>query len=154
MSYYQNLLFPTPFVSTSDSLTIGAKYSGWGDYTRIKDSIQEPILVFKTTSLQGVDFRAEFEISPASMDREIGIFNKIPVQNLTQIICGESQVENYQSLLKRFQNLNVELLTGSVKSDFLKDYSGCGDFEVEYYEKYEDNSKMYKIPNILEVKKV
>ncbi len=105
LRYEHWMYMPSPLVSVTSSLMIGAKYSGW---------VLRPILVYSTDNLEGIDFRNE----PQDCDGEIGIFKALPNRNLTDIIYFFENPNQMKSLLSKFEREDIRLHQGFLKPDF------------------------------------
>ncbi len=99
------MYYPTSLVSSSSSLVTGTRYSHW---------IRRPVLVFSTEGLSGVDFKG----GPFDNDSEIGIFKKIPVSNLLDVIYFYENPEELRGVLRRYGREDVGLHKGFVRPEF------------------------------------
>lgn len=105
LRYHHWIYLPTPLVSVSSSIVKAARYSGW---------VVNPILVYKTDNLEGIDFRGE----PQDTCSEIGIFKELPTKNLTDIIYFYEKPKQLKELLKDFGREDIKLHKGFIKPEF------------------------------------
>ena len=154
IAYHQFTLQPTPFVSTSDSLTVSANYSGWfmSWYGRRRPSM--PILVFKTDGMQGIDFGLETKNNVSSPDREIGIFDNISLNNLVQIVCVKEDFSSINKLIIRHKRKDISIAIGRVNPSYLNtNYSKPPNYhsEIKYMTKFSEREGKCIIPEIIEL---